>query len=202
MSGARRARAVHDDGLRADFAGEGARAYSPDDRTYMILMYQEHATLARQQDVLRTVWILAMLVIATPLGFYGLTGERPWVVGAMLCGLGLVSMAVLTKHESRYRLHSRIMRSFRKELSETVRPDISGLTSAGRIQHDRSHRVASWINLQACFLMIALAVMLCGAAMMWRAGVPDLPQHATQQPTSGPLLAPDDAHVSHTGEHR
>ena len=161
------------------FAMEQARLvpHDADDRAYLLLLYAEHAALARQQEALRAAWSGLVTAMCVALLAFGAMDERlggatlarhALVAGLLACAASALGVVLYHKHSERYDLHLSIMRGFRNVLAQRVRADIPKITTAATIQHNRAYRLSRrFVSMKLIWRTVFLAAFLAGAGMAW-----------------------------------
>jgi len=155
--------------------------HSDDDRAYLILMYEEHARQAGQQETFKTIWTTATLVVLAALLVAAVEPARQFVCGILLCVTAVLGILVLGKHQERYELHLRVMRGFRGAFAKAVRREIPGISAASRVQHNRRFRPFRFVNVRLVWTMIYIAAFAVGALIASRGEAPQLSWPETDQ---------------------
>ncbi|HEX3346823.1 MAG TPA: hypothetical protein VHS58_01825 [Acetobacteraceae bacterium] len=151
---------------------------SEDDRAFIVMLYNEHASLARQQEWLRSTWAMVIVVAIVVLVVVGADYEHKRVAGALLCAVGVLGALTLNKHRERYDLHLRSMRAYRIELGHSVRQDLTRISLESRLQHNRGHRLSRLIGTNLLWALVCLAAVTAGARMIWQSATMGAPVHA------------------------
>jgi hypothetical protein len=166
--------------------------HGADDRTYIILMYQEHARQARQQELMRALWAALTLALVVLLAVVSTMPGQQGSSGILICGVAAMGAISLGKFRERYVLHLAMMRGFRTILGETVRADIARTSHVVGKAHQRKFRLRGFVSLQAVWMLGCIAAFGVGVEMVWQAGgVPlTMPQQSPPARQVGPEAKP------------
>jgi len=138
----------------------------------MLLLYQEHAAQARQQEAFKTIWSVTSAVLLPARAIAAIDPARQFVCGILLCATGVTGTIMLGKHQERYELHLRVMRGFRGALAKALPPEIPAISAASRRQHGSGFRPFGFIGIRTLWMSIHVLAIITGGLLAWRAEPP------------------------------